>query len=356
MIPALDPGAITVTAEIHDERVRSVAIASARPHGVARLFVGQPVEVVPGEARRLFALCGVAHAAAAAHATAAALGRPTKPDPREPAALAAERLAELLRATVLEEGTPLDRDTAGHLRDALSALRAWSGEEVAPNADGAVARLAQALRYLGLSGSDAADPNTRLGRLQHDAEAETAFAPRQPDALGPADDQAVIAAVRADQTFAAAPALPGRCVETGAYARLWRRTGTGPTALMGRLRARLTDMADCAAALTKTTNTRAETTPVVSGRLDVNEGFSALESPRGRLYHWLRASEDGRVLAYAIVAPTEWNFHPRGPLVAALSGAAVGRGEDARRRIGRLVAAFDPCVAFAVRVTEPAHA
>ncbi len=356
MIPALDPGAITVTAEIVEERVRRVSIASARPQGVARLFVGQPAEAVPGEARRLFALCGTAHAAAASHAIAAALDRPAKPDPGERKALAAERLSELLRATVLDAGATLDPDTAGHLRNALSALRALSAAGMVQKPEGATARLAEALRCLGLSGCNAADPTTALGRLQREGEAEATFLPQQPDALTSADDETVIAAVRADQAFAAAPALPGRCVETGAYARLWGRTGTGPTALAARLRARLADMADCAAVLTQTTNAGAEAAPVVSGRLDPHEGFSALESPRGRLYHWLRVSPDGRVRAYAIVAPTEWNFHPRGPLVAALRGAAVGRGEDARRRIGRLVAAFDPCVAYTVAVTEPAHA
>jgi hypothetical protein len=44
------------------------------------------------------------------------------------------------------------------------------------------------------------------------------------------------------------------------------------------------------------------------------------------------------------------------PLAAALLGAKVGGGDAARLRIERLAAAFDPCVAFAVNLSERPHA
>ncbi|MGE5369380.1 MAG: nickel-dependent hydrogenase large subunit, partial [Chloroflexota bacterium] len=86
------------------------------------------------------------------------------------------------------------------------------------------------------------------------------------------------------------------------------------------------------------------------------EAFAAVETPRGRLYHWLRIGDEDRVTAYELLAPTEWNFSPAGPLAAALLGADVGAGEEARLRIERLAAVFDPCVAFEVNLSERSHA
>jgi uptake hydrogenase large subunit len=83
------------------------------------------------------------------------------------------------------------------------------------------------------------------------------------------------------------------------------------------------------------------------------EGFAAVETSRGRLGHWTRLSRDGKIEDYAIVAPTEWNFHPTGPFVAAVFGA---RAPQAAASIARLAGLFDPCVLYRVEVVEPAHA
>ena len=91
-------------------------------------------------------------------------------------------------------------------------------------------------------------------------------------------------------------------------------------------------------------------------RLCVGEGFAAVETARGRLYHWSRLDAADHVLEYALLAPTEWNFHPAGPFATALRGARVGAGDAARLRIRKLAAVFDPCVAFQITLCEPAHA
>ncbi len=87
----------------------------------------------------------------------------------------------------------------------------------------------------------------------------------------------------------------------------------------------------------------------------VREGFAAVETSRGRLGHWTRLSRDGKIEDYAIVAPTEWNFHPAGPFVAAVLGARVSKA-TAAASIARLAGLFDPCVLYRVEVVEPAHA
>jgi hypothetical protein len=76
-------------------------------------------------------------------------------------------------------------------------------------------------------------------------------------------------------------------------------------------------------------------------------GLGIVEASRGRLAHQVEL-EDGRVRLYRILAPTEWNFHPDGPLVRDLVGRPVLG--DAKRMAQALVLAFDPCVACAVRV------
>ena len=90
--------------------------------------------------------------------------------------------------------------------------------------------------------------------------------------------------------------------------------------------------------------------------LGPGEGFAALDSARGRLYHRVRLDWAGRIVEYAIVAPTEWNFHPDGPFVQLLRGAWIGSGAAARRRVERLAFVFDPCVGIEAKVRDVVHA
>jgi Ni,Fe-hydrogenase I large subunit len=61
---------------------------------------------------------------------------------------------------------------------------------------------------------------------------------------------------------------------------------------------------------------------------------------------------DGVVHGYGIVAPTEWNFRPGGPLERSLAGLDA-RDDDALRRDAALVAqSLDPCVACSVEVQD----
>ena len=80
-------------------------------------------------------------------------------------------------------------------------------------------------------------------------------------------------------------------------------------------------------------------------------GDSAL--PGGLLLH--RAVLDRhtqQVLDYRIVAPTEWNFCPGGPLASALADAPAVDETAARRLATRLVHSLDPCVACHVEIAH----
>jgi hypothetical protein len=64
---------------------------------------------------------------------------------------------------------------------------------------------------------------------------------------------------------------------------------------------------------------------------------------------WPRAGPDERRSAYAIIARTEWNFHPGGRS----SPRSAGRRAATARRLASLV---EPCVVFEVVLKEPAGA
>jgi hypothetical protein len=55
---------------------------------------------------------------------------------------------------------------------------------------------------------------------------------------------------------------------------------------------------------------------------------------------------------YRILAPTEWNFHPQGPLIQGLRGADAHMGETLDKNAGLLISALDPCVGYELNIVE----
>jgi Ni,Fe-hydrogenase I large subunit len=84
-----------------------------------------------------------------------------------------------------------------------------------------------------------------------------------------------------------------------------------------------------------------------SGALALGDGqaIAWTEMARGLLLHWVQLDPQGRVAAYQVVAPTEWNFHPQGTLGQALTQLAPQDSTSATL----LGQAFDACVACQVR-------
>ncbi len=88
------------------------------------------------------------------------------------------------------------------------------------------------------------------------------------------------------------------------------------------------------------------------------EGAGMWEAPRGALYHYMNI-KNKKIQKYQIIIPTTWNLAPRdadgvpGPIEQALVGVPV---DDLEKPIDalRTVHSFDPCVACAVHITEPA--
>ena len=82
------------------------------------------------------------------------------------------------------------------------------------------------------------------------------------------------------------------------------------------------------------------------------KGYGLTEAPRGALGHWM-AVEKYKIKNYQCVVPTTWNCSPRddnnqaGPVEKALEDTVI---EDPEQPLeaGRVVRAFDPCIACAV--------
>jgi hydrogenase large subunit len=88
------------------------------------------------------------------------------------------------------------------------------------------------------------------------------------------------------------------------------------------------------------------------------KGVGYLEAPRGALAHWI-VIKDGKIDNYQAVVPSTWNAGPRdaagqeGAYEAALKGHKL---HDPKQPIEilRTIHSFDPCIACAVHVVDPA--
>jgi Ni,Fe-hydrogenase I large subunit len=139
----------------------------------------------------------------------------------------------------------------------------------------------------------------------------------------------------------------GRAAETGAWSyfpndpllRDLRQQGR-PKALV-RLVARILDVIEMASGNAAARLDGASPAP--------GEGVAVVRTARGTLMHHVRIADE-LVADYAIVAPTEWNFHPDGAFAQDLRGLDE---HDAGRltQLAHIEAlSLDPCVPFRIEV------
>ncbi len=315
----------------------------------------------PEEAGRLaglvFSLCGQAQAAAARAACNAALGLTS----------AASGNAELLRELAREHAWRLLLDWpramgAAPDMDSLLALRRAGSEDFTHTLHALLHGriLGEAPKdWLGREPADLPDwyaqGDTQTARLfaQLAAEPETGISGTPllpPLAEWDANLAGELAQhVMSDGTFCARPHWQGGTAETGALARVQHHPllaawlGQRGRGLGARLLARLLELADLPRRLAQDTDDAV----IRAWPLPQGMGVAGVETSRGLLFHVARL-QDGRVLDYRILAPTEWNFHPAGPLVQALQGLEPDPALEARARL--VAGSLDPCVDFAVEI------
>jgi uptake hydrogenase large subunit len=343
-----------------------VEIRSTRPQVAQGLMAGRTPAGVAELAGLVFSLCGRAQRVAAEAAGAAALGRTLD------AAQRPGQTARVIEEIAQEHAWRLLLDWPGQQGQAPDAaslvrLRQAAGD---PERFGAVlADLVEtvllgepASAWLGrdLAGLDAwrragLTPTARLfGGLGQGPDLGIAVASLLPALMDLTDAQAADLGCRAlaEPGFCAQPSWQGERAETGALARVganplvahWlgqRGRGAG-----ARLLARLVELALLPGWL-------AGRGPEVvrAWRLGDNIGLAGVETARGLLLHVMRL-EAGLVADYRILAPTEWNFHPQGPLSEGLHGLRLGSQPESERDIeaqARLIAqSLDPCVALSL--------
>ncbi|WP_240535391.1 MULTISPECIES: hydrogenase assembly protein HupF [Rhizobium] len=340
-----------------------------RPQELARMFIGHRPEEAPMLVGWVFSLCGYSQSVAARLAilNAAGLPMPIEEQLAAVAGLLAERIFETLRALILHWPSSISlrlvADAGQYLRGALAASQAIIGQsrekKVNHSALAANARrLADAAEGLGISKDDGLSPDgTACAAIFRDIKDDRTFSGRRPDPLSAADDAEVIAHLCKDAHYCALPHLAGRVVETGAYARHCDTSRPDDPHLRQRFMARIGDVGLCLkqlAHLAKGQNDPSEL--MAGGSVPGDGGFGVVECGRGRLYHQAEIDANGKLCAYRILAPTEWNFHPAGPFVKTLLSSRIGAHESAARSVYRLAALFDPCVEFKLNVRDAAHA
>lgn len=381
-------GRIRIRVTLRAQRVQNVAIESTRLTRACRILEGKPVEEALPLLPRMFSLCGMAQAIAGQ--TACDMAQGIAPDSGKLAQrelwLKWETTHEHLHRLLLEWptlflGRPPELSGAARVRRTLQDLRSALGGEpegatAAPRAD-RIGALEEQLRDIvfGLpparwleleSASDLEGWYRRTTALaarvlalirEHglmDFGRSVAIRPLPPLTAAEFDG---LLAPDATGEFAARPYWQGEVYETGALARqqdhpliqdLQRHYGNG---LITRLAARLVELARVPQQMRALTGQIQTPSPHAAAPLPENTGVWIVEAARGRLVHRVEL-RDGALQRYQILAPTEWNFHPDGPLVQGLYDRAVENREDLQRQTGMLVAALDPCVAHEVIVED----
>lgn len=354
-------GELLVSLALRGHVVESVDIASTRPHVAQAVLGGKPVEEALAIVPSLFSICGRSQAVAAQLAVAAARGAGPAPDAlaQQVGSVESEIAQEYLWRALIDWPKARGEPPA---TAALAAVR----ETLAGGADAVALRPVVEQHVLGEPCEDWLDSHlagfeiwiaraaTAAARLLADVQRD---GPRHgaggvallPPLTQPATGLAIVEALQRDPDFERLPTLDGKPAETGAAARLRHQPlveallrAYGCSTLT-RLVARITELARVVAGR-PAAGALAGVRPVAPGI-----GIGWAETARGLLLH--RVELDGeRVRGWRIVAPTEWNFHPRGALVAGLRGAHVDSEPDLRRRADWLIQALDPCVRYRLEI------
>lgn len=368
-------GRLDIVLKLRDGQLADVGIRSSRPRLAQKLMAGTTPPQAAERAGLIFSLCGKAQRVAAQAACEAAQGM--QPDGERQRSrvqrvlieLAQEHAAHLLLHWPQQAGEAVDMASLLVLRQAATEPSRFSQtlqrvlHEIMLG-EAASSWLARDLPAFDVWREQAATLPARLFRAGWHAGADQGIsqAPLLPPLrqLDIEDCAALAFKALANEAFCGQPEWAGGAAETGAIARMrqhpmlagWiARRGRGSGA---RLLARLLELASLPPQLAEDLSTpEGLDTVVKSYPLAENVGMSAIETSRGLLIHVVRLSA-GKVADYRIVAPTEWNFHPAGALVEALTQAMANPapGEVAATRAEAICQSLDPCVSFAVEVSH----
>lgn len=370
--------------------VRNATVRSTRPLA-ARVLAGRDIDEAAAMVPLLFSICAQAQGTAASGALGAAARRPAPAGTlaARRLAVALETIQEYLRRVLIDmpvmQGLEPQTAPVAAARKAMApmvtllspATRSIAGSVAVPGLE-QLRSLSETLAGLcrahvlalspadWLAQSDLAALREWAGReetlparmlnawLEYDAELGASDVGAMPQAERARVEHAVLAALADDPGYARRPEWDGVAVETGAWAKLVDHplvascTASFRNSVATRVVARLTDLAQLVEGLVpgKDSIALGDAWTPADG-----EGVSAVHTARGLLVHHARVGA-GRIEGYAIVAPTQWNFHPDGALVRGLRRLADPSQASLERRAALVVQALDPCVACTIEVAH----
>jgi len=386
-------GRLVVRIAAKDDRVEAVDIGSTRPLGAASILEGRPVLDAVRSLKLLYSLCGTAHTVAGLDAAEQALGIAVPETARRARQMLVdgESIGQLLWRLMLDLPQMVGEATAfDALRDARARIARLS-KTVYPRSDwvhlgggtpdpkqSRVRAFADTMDEIAVHGiygeghdasSVLADPES-LGRWA--ARGDTPIArivrtilDRELSGFGANDvaplpeldvaDLAARLAADDDRSFCSQPTSGGIACETGALPRfrdhpliaeLIAIHGAG---LLAELAAKIVAVAELTNGIRRAAALFGEASDddarVVAGPAGPGTGLAIVDTARGRLVHYVELEGD-RTKRYRILAPTEWNFHPQGPLAMGLKGMRIDDADAFLNAATLFVTAIDPCVQF----------
>ena len=355
------------------DRIATLRIDNRRPAGLLEVLRGHRADGAPDLVRRLFPICGSAHALACAHAIAAARGIALNETDAERLLLYAELAVahgwrSLIDWRTLLALPPRMRELR-RLVDAAEQLRGIARNPgVSDERRIALQALADALQQA-VFGDDAprvwpaeslyewavarASPLHEMLRAIRQSPLAT-LRPPQTVLLGTPAAAWFAARLSREPDFGRWPSVDGLPAEVGAYAEC-TAAERGVFDAAGPIAARLLAMLGSAAALLESLREAAlgrSPAPMLDACATApGSGCAVARTVRGPLAYWVRVDGE-RIADLRAVAPTEWALHPRGSLRQVLLGLPA-LGAQALVRLA--AAAFDPCAVLAVAM-EQAHA
>jgi Ni,Fe-hydrogenase I large subunit len=153
--------------------------------------------------------------------------------------------------------------------------------------------------------------------------------------------------------FVAEPTWNGTPAETSPFSRNFAHplveglTESFGNGLLPRLAAQLLELALLLRELAAAPEGVRHPEVVVASVLAPGVGLAQGQAARGLLVHRVAVAGE-RVMDYRILAPTEWNFHPRGVVAAGLAALPSTDVETLRRVASLFVTSVDPCVDYDV--------
>ncbi len=379
-------GSLNIQLQVRDGVVERANIASSRPVHASRVFHGKGIEEAQKLIPILFNICGTAQACASVRACEQALGMQASAQTERlrDALVDMETLREHLWRILLDwpsftggkadkegmaemvaiqrdyrhalcpDGDPfrlggaacgMDLDYLETVRERVSRLLQRNVFALSPDAWLALTEKQRFCAWAAAGRSVAAELIDQVVQAGwgHAGVCESRALPLLPESA--------LHRAMQDDDYVKQPQWCGHCRETSSLTRADSPLLTAlkqeySNGLLVRLVARLTEIARLVARLQP--DPRDAPVHEGPGITPTNTGIGQAAAARGQLIHRVELSGDV-ICRYQILAPTEWNFHPKGVVARALA-TLKGNPGGVEKQARLLINAVDPCVGYELRL------